>query len=73
MGAALFLQLASTATRVTTRFHEAAREGSVGVVELLLERGADPGMKSGDGRTAAELAAEGGPATVVALLGARGS
>jgi ankyrin repeat protein len=52
----------------TSALHEAAREGSVGVVQLLLERGADPGMKNGDGRTAAELAAEGGHTEVVALL-----
>ena len=56
----------------TSALHEAAREGSVAVVQLLLERGADPGLKNGDGRTAAELAAEGGHAEVVELLRAGG-
>lgn len=52
----------------TSALHEAARAGAVYVVQVLLEHGADPGMKNGDGRTAADLAAEGGHAAVVELL-----
>jgi len=54
----------------TSALHEAAREGATGVVQLLLERGADPAMKNGDGLTAAEVAAAGRHDAVAALLGA---
>jgi ankyrin repeat protein len=38
--------------------HEAAREGHVEIVDLLLEAGADPRQRDGDGKTPGDLARE---------------
>lgn len=43
-----------------TPLHQAAAHGRVAIVEMLLERGADPAARSDDGRTPAEMAAEKG-------------
>jgi ankyrin repeat protein len=52
----------------TSPLHQAARGGNIEVVKLLLEAGADPLLRDGDGKTASELAAQGGHANVVEVL-----
>jgi ankyrin repeat protein len=52
----------------TSPLHQAARGGNIEVVKLLLAAGADPMLRDGDGKTASELAAEGGHASVVEVL-----
>ncbi|MSR56336.1 MAG: ankyrin repeat domain-containing protein [Planctomycetaceae bacterium] len=42
----------------TSALHEAARGGHVEVIQLLLERGADPKLCDGDGKLPQEIAAE---------------
>lgn len=51
----------------------AAREGLIGMVSLLLDRGADPNRKTGYGKTPIEYAAQFGNTDVVRLLLDRGT
>ena len=51
-----------------TALMTAAAEGQTEVVRLLLEHGADPGLKDKDGDTAASFARENGHTAVVELL-----
>jgi ankyrin repeat protein len=48
----------------------AARNGQVGVVKVLVEAGASPGVQLSDGRTALSLATAMGHAGVSAMLSA---
>ena len=48
--------------------HQAVRAGRADAVAFLLERGADPGLKDKEGRTAAAVAREEGRDEIVALL-----
>jgi hypothetical protein len=48
--------------------HGAAQNGNAEMVRLLLEHGADPALTDGQGRSARDLAEEGGYAEVAALL-----
>jgi ankyrin repeat protein len=52
-----------------TPLHEAAFNGDVALVRLLLDRGADRSLCTGDGRTALQIAGERERAEVVRLLG----
>lgn len=52
----------------TSALHEAARGGHDEVVCFLLEHGADPALRDGDGRIALDLAIERGHAQVAAML-----
>jgi ankyrin repeat protein len=52
----------------TSPLHEAARNNHAEVVRLLLDRGANPSLKNGDGRIPRELAAEKGHTVVAELL-----
>jgi len=52
----------------TSPLHQAARGGNAEVVRLLLDAGADPMLRDGEGKTARELAAREGHAVVVAML-----
>jgi uncharacterized protein len=53
-----------------TPLHEAAFNGDVALVRLLLDRGADRSLRTGDGRTALEIAAARGRVEAARLLGA---
>jgi ankyrin repeat protein len=53
-----------------TPLHEAAFNGDVALVRLLLDRGADRSLRSGDGQTAMEIARARGQVEVARLLGA---
>jgi ankyrin repeat protein len=56
----------------TSPLHEAVRSNNVDIVRLLLEGGANPALRNGDGKSALELATELGHTAVVELLrGAR--
>lgn len=57
----------------TSALHEAARQGHVAIIKLLLARGADPQMKDGDGRLPRELAVAGRHASAAELLQAASS
>ena len=58
----------------TTALHKAAEGGHLGVVELLLNRGADPDIRDeGDNATALHFAAERGSLPIVKLLIERGA
>lgn len=52
----------------TSPLHEAARSGSVDVVRLLLEQGADPLLRDGQGKTPLEIASERGQSAAAELL-----
>ncbi len=52
----------------TSPLHEAARNNHAEIVRLLLERGAKPALKNGDGKTPSELATENGHAAIVEML-----
>jgi uncharacterized protein len=52
-----------------TPLHEAAFNGDVALVRLLLDRGADRSLPSGDGQTALEIATACGRVEVARLLG----
>jgi len=52
-----------------TPLHEAAFNGDVALVQLLLESGADRSLRTGDGQTAAEIATTHGRLEVARLLG----
>jgi ankyrin repeat protein len=54
----------------TSPLHQAACGGNIEVVKLLLDAGADPLLRDGDGKTARELAARECHALVVDLLAA---
>jgi ankyrin repeat protein len=56
-----------------TPLHHAAREGQAGVVELLLERGADVGIRDAEDRTPLHHAANLGDAEATRLLLAHGA
>jgi cytohesin len=60
--------LASLTDGWTSPLHEAARSGSVDVVQLLLDAGADPRLRDGNGNTPLEIAARCGFAAVVDRL-----
>ena len=49
-----------------TPLHCAASYGQIGVVRLLLERGADPHVRDEDGNTPSELGSQGGYHEIVA-------
>ena len=51
-----------------TPLHAAARDGEEVIVDMLLLRGADATRKSDDGKTAVDLAEEGGHAALAKLL-----
>jgi ankyrin repeat protein len=51
-----------------TPIHVSAYNGLLGIVELLLERGADTSIKDDDGRTAYQLALRQGHRKVADLL-----
>jgi ankyrin repeat protein len=51
-----------------TALHEAALTGNEELVDILLEAGADPSLAADDGRTAADLARDGGHAALAARL-----
>lgn len=53
---------------VTTALHEAARQGHLSIVQLLLASGADRAIKNADDKTAGELAKEKGHSHIVELL-----
>ena len=55
----------------TGPLHQAARQGHAQVARLLLEAGADPALRDGDGKTPEDLANERGHAEVAELLRAR--
>ena len=48
--------------------HAAAQNGDRAMVDLLLQRGADPGLTNDDGKTAAMVAADKGHPEIAALL-----
>ena len=48
--------------------HEAARTGDTEMVKVLLQTGADPQLRSNDGKSAAELARTNGHEELVKLL-----
>ena len=48
--------------------HAAAGVGDEAVVDMLLLRGADPTRKSDDGRTAIDMADEGGHGAIAKIL-----
>jgi ankyrin repeat protein len=52
-----------------TPLHEGAYNGDVALVRLLLERGADPSLRTGDGQTSREIAVQQGRHEVAQLLG----
>jgi ankyrin repeat protein len=52
----------------STALHMAVRNGYLRVIRFLLERGADPGLKDANGRTALDLAREQGRAPLIAAL-----
>jgi uncharacterized protein len=52
-----------------TPLHEAAHNGDIALIRLLLESGADPSLPTGDGQTALDLAGQRGRDDVVRLLG----
>jgi ankyrin repeat protein len=54
-----------------TALHAAAMHGQDDVVDLLLARGADPSVRTGDGKSAADFAEEGGHAGLAQRLRAR--
>ena len=51
-----------------TPLHAAANAGDLASLEVLLKAGADPSVKSGDGRTAAEFAQAGNHAAILERL-----
>jgi uncharacterized protein len=53
-----------------TPLHEAAFNGDLPLVRLLLDSGADRSLRTGDGQTAKEIAAQHGQDEVSRLLGA---
>jgi ankyrin repeat protein len=52
-----------------TPLHEAAYNGDTALVRVLLERGADRSLRTGDGQTPLEIATQQGRHEVVQLLG----
>jgi ankyrin repeat protein len=52
----------------TSALHEAAREGRLEIVRLLLDAGADPLLRDGDDKTALDLAATSGHTSIVEIL-----
>lgn len=58
---------------VTTALVGAAREGHAEVVELLLQRGADPNLMDGHGRSALQCARENGHDAVAQLIAGAGA
>lgn len=52
-----------------TPLHEAAYNGDIALVRLLLDRGANPSLRTGDGQTSLEIAGKQGRHEVVGLLG----
>lgn len=55
-------------TGLGTPLHQAAADGRIGVVSLLLRQGADRTIRDTRGKTALELAEENGHETVVKIL-----
>ena len=55
-------------TSFHTPLHEAAFNGDVALGRLLLERGADRSLRTGDGQTALEIASANGREEIVRLL-----
>jgi ankyrin repeat protein len=53
-----------------TPLHEAAYNGDVALVRLLLERGADPSLRTGEGQTPLEIATQQGRHEIVGMLAA---
>jgi ankyrin repeat protein len=60
--------VASVLDYVSPALVEAAAGGHTSVVQLLLDRGADPGLLDADGKSALQRAREGGHDDVVKLL-----
>jgi ankyrin repeat protein len=54
-----------------TPLHEAALNADVPLIDVLLEHGADPGVRSDDGNSAADIARENGHDDIAARLEAR--
>jgi ankyrin repeat protein len=60
--------LAQVMVEFTGPLHQAAREGHVEVAQMLLEAGADPAVRDGQGQTPLEISLERGHAAVAELL-----
>ncbi len=61
-------QLANAVDSHTSPLHEAGRGGHSQVVRLLLENGANPDVRDGDGKTPLEIAVARGHETIVQLV-----
>ncbi|KAF2352935.1 Ankyrin repeat-containing domain [Trinorchestia longiramus] len=58
---------------LSTPLHWATRQGHLGMVVLLIQYGADPGVRDGEGCSCIHLAAQFGHTAIVAYLLARGA